>query len=280
VGADPIVLVTGADGQVGRALRSYLPHARFLGHGELDVRDGERVRDSLRDVDVVIHLAAVTNVDECERDPELAHDVNGGGTHQVMRAAGSDTRVVYLSTDYVFDGTKRGAYSETDVVRPINVYGHSKLEGERQTATREGNLIVRTSWVYGEGTNFIRTILRAAESRPSLQVVDDQRGRPTHADDIAAALEVICRQEIEGVLHLSGGGPTCSWAELAEYVMTLSGQRRRVDRIDSETYAAKASSIVAPRPANSELALDKAISLGLPVRDWRDAVREYVQELP
>ena len=271
--------MTGADGQVGRALRSRFPDARFLGHKELDVRDGEQVRESLRGVDVIIHLAAMTNVDECERDPDLAHEINGRGTHLIMQGSDSDARVVYVSTDYVFDGTKRGAYTETDPVRPINVYGRTKLEGERHVANGEGNLIVRTSWVYGEGRNFIRTILRAAEKHPVLQVVDDQRGRPTHADGIADALEILCKQEVEGVVHLSGTGRACSWADLAVFVTTLRGCTSRIEPVDSETYAAQASSIVASRPANSELALDKAISLGLPLRDWRDAVHDYVEEL-
>jgi len=270
--------VTGADGQVGKALRPRLPDARFLGHNDLDVRNDSQARDLLRGADSVIHLAAMTNVDECERNPDLAHDVNGRGTQVVTQAAGS-ARVIYVSTDYVFDGTKLGAYTETDRARPINAYGRSKLKGERHVASRGGNLILRTSWVYGNGANFIRSILRAAENRPVLDVVDDQRGRPTHADDIADALEFLCNHEVEGILHLSGTGQSCSWADLAEYITTLRGCSTRIERIDSETYAAQASSIVAPRPANSELALDKAVSIGLPLQDWRDAVHDYVKGL-
>lgn len=279
MGADPIVLVTGASGQVGSALRPRLPDARFLTRNDLDVRNDRQVRELLRGVDSVIHLAAMTNVDECERNPDLAHDVNGRGTQLIMEATGSDTRVIYVSTDYVFDGTKLGAYTEADRARPINVYGLTKLEGERHVSSREGSLILRTSWVYGEGTNFIRSILRAAEERPVLQVVDDQRGRPTHADDIADALVFLCNHEVGGILHLSGTGQACSWADLADYVTTLRGCSTRIERIDSETYAAQASSTLAARPANSELALDKAISLGLPLQDWRDAVHDYVKAL-
>ena len=181
VGSDPVVLVTGAGGQVGRSLRQELPAARFLTRQDLDVTDGAAVRSLLKGTDVVVHLAAMTNVDRCEAEPDAAERVNGWGTGVVVdAAAASGARVVYLSTDYVFDGRKRGEYIEDDAPAPVNVYGRSKLAGEERVRAREENLIVRTSWVFGDGRNFVRTIVDAARAgRPFRRLC--RRARQRHA---------------------------------------------------------------------------------------------------
>src|SRR2546430_4767882 len=203
VGKDPVVLVTGAGGQVGRALRSEIPDARFLSRLELDVTDPAAVQEAVDGVDVVAHLAAQTNVDECERDPDRANAVNAEGTAHVVRAAGErGARVVYVSTDYVFDGTKSGEYVEEDPPAPTNAYGLSKLAGEGHVQGGPANLIVRTSWVFGEGRNFPRTIVAAARQGGPLRVVDDQWGRPTWAQDLARSLGYLIRTEAVGVLHV------------------------------------------------------------------------------
>ena len=280
MGRASVVLVTGAGGQVGTALRARLEPARFLDRSDLDVTDQEAVRTAARGADVIVHLAAMTNVDECEARPDEAFAVNADGTRHVAEAAAAEgARMVYVSTDYVFDGEKAREYEEADSPRPINVYGKSKLEGERHVATGQANLTVRTSWVFGQGKNFVRTILGAAGRADPLRVVEDQRGRPTWAEDLAAALTYLVDVPMAGTLHVAGGGPPCTWADLAEVALETAGSSARVERIDSETYASTAGRIVAPRPRNSALSLARAVAHGVPLSDWRRSVRRYVGTL-
>lgn len=280
MGNDPVVLVTGAAGQVGRSLGAILPGARYLDRAALDVTDPAMVIDALAGADLVVHLAAMTAVDACESDPDAAWAINAGGTLNVVEAARRrSTRVIYLSTDYVFDGTKP-AYYEEDEPAPLNHYGKSKLEGERHVlALGEDGLVVRTSWVIGGGNNFVRTILARAGTGESLRVVDDQVGRPTLADPLAAALVTLVEGGASGILHVAGDGRPCSWADLADEALRAAGKDVRVERVTTAAYVASASSPVAPRPARSVLALDKARSLGIPLLDWRDSLPTYVEML-
>lgn len=278
--AHRVVVVTGAGGQVGLALRPVLPEGRFLTRDQLDVTDAAAVRRELNGADVVIHLAAMTNVDECERAPARAFEVNAEGTRNVAEAsAGHGARLIYVSTDYVFDGTKTVAYGEDDPPAPLNEYGCSKVEGEGHVAAEPANLIVRSSWVYGQGTNFIRTIVGAARRGAPLRVVDDQRGRPTSADELAAALAFLVASDESGVLHVTGDGTPCTWADLAEFAIAAAGLPVQVERIDTPTYERSAGRVVAPRPASSVLSLDKAERLGVPLRPWRPSVESYVRTL-
>lgn len=267
MGSDPVILVTGAGGQVGTALRTVVPGARFADRSLLDVT---RPDDALFDgVDVVVHAAAMTNVDACELHPDEAGEVNGDGARRVAAAAARHgARTIFLSTDYVFNGMKSGAYGEDDPPCPINVYGRSKLAGEQAVLEADPrNLVVRTSWVYGEGRNFIRTIRGAAADGRTLRVVDDQVGRPTAAADLAAALKHLIACDAHGIVNVTGAGDPCSWADLAEVVTGGT-----VGRISTEKFGAPA-----PRPANSVLSLDRAAALGTPLRDWRSAVAEYLE---
>ena len=204
--------------------------------------------------------------------------VNAVGTRNVASAArAAGARVIYVSTDYVFDGRKAGDYDENDPVRPVNHYGRSKLDGEHHVNDLGPNLIVRTSWVYGEGRNFVRSILGAIEREWPMRVVDDQRGRPTAALDVARALVHLMRQRVTGIVHVAGDGPPCTWADLADHVLASAGAHARVERIDSRAYQESAGKLVAPRPANSALSLDRARGLGVPLPDWRGAVASYVR---
>jgi dTDP-4-dehydrorhamnose reductase len=223
------------------------------------------VGSSLRAGDVVVHTAAMTDVDGCERDPDAASAVNADGTANV---AASGARVILLSTDYVFDGRAERAYREDDPTRPLSAYGRSKLAAERFVLERPGNLVVRTSWVYGAGRNFIRSILAAERAGKQLRVVDDQRGRPTWAGDLAAALVHLIDQGATGIVHVSGDGVPCTWADLAELVVD-----HPVDRISSAEFGA-----AAPRPRSSVLDLGLARTLGVPLADWRGSVRRYLEE--
>jgi dTDP-4-dehydrorhamnose reductase len=256
--------VTGAGGQVGLALRDHLPGAAFLTRAELDVTDARAVREALRAADLVVHAAAMTNVDGCELEPERAAAVNADGAANV---AAVGVRVIHLSTDYVFSGDEPGEYAEDAPTGPLGAYGRSKLDGERAVLERPGNLVVRTSWVYGEGRNFIRSILAAERAGKELRVVSDQRGRPTWAADLARALAFLAGRGDTGVVHVTGAGEPCTWADLAEVVVG-----HPVERITSEEFGAPA-----PRPRNSVLSLARARSIGVPLADWRDSVMRYLE---
>lgn len=271
----PSVLITGAGGQVGRALLPLLPGGRFASRADLDVTDRGAVEEALSGIDVVIHLAANTWVDACEEHPDEADRVNAAGTKNVAEAARSaGARVIYLSTDSVFSGDQEGEYSEDDATGPVNAYGRSKLAGENHLGP--GDLIVRSSWIFGEGRNFIRTILDLARSGP-LTVVDDQCGRPTHAGALARALVFLLDHGSEGIVHVAGDGSPTTWADLASHALRAAGIDQEVVRVDTPTYRSMTGRIVAPRPRNGALALDRARSLGVPLIDWKSSVSRYVE---
>ena len=272
----PIVLVTGGDGQVGRALRPLLPTARYATRDELDVTDRARTNEAIAGADVVVHLAAMTDVDRCEREPRLAEEVNGAGSRNVAAAArAADARVIGVSTEYVFDGTAPGEYTEADQPRPLSVYGRTKLAGEEALLAAGQNTIVRTSWVYGDGRNFIRTILRAASSGRALAVVDDQVGRPTAADDLARAIVHLLSIDRPRLLHVTGDGPPTSWAGVAEQALAAAGLEVPVEHVSTVEYGRRMDSALAQRPSNSVLSLDRARGLGVPLSDWRTSVSAY-----
>lgn len=268
--------MTGGDGQVGRALRSAVPGADVRSRRDLDVTDAGAVESAIGGIAVVIHAAAMTNVDACEADPRAARAVNDVGTRNVAEAARArGAKVVYLSTDYVFAGDS-APYDEDDPTAPVNVYGATKLAGEAHLDP-ERDLVVRTSWIFGDGRNFVRTILTAAGTGTP-RVVDDQVGRPTSAAPLARALaEVAARPELTGCLHVAGDGPPCSWADLADAALSAAGRTLRVERLDSRAYADAAGRLIAPRPRDSTLHLARARRLGVPLEDWRTSVVEYVK---
>lgn len=257
--------MTGAGGQVGLALREWLPGARYLGRADLDITDPGAVARVLPGAAVVINCAAITDVDGCERDPQAADRVNSGGAANVA-AAGA--RVIQLSTEYVFDGELEREYREDDKPRPRSAYGRSKLAGERAVLAAGPNLVVRTSWVFGEGQNFLRAIRAADRAGRELRVVDDQWGRPTWARDLARALAGLAVADgPSGIVHFAGDGEPCTWADLAELAVG-----RPVRRISTDEWGAPA-----PRPRRAVLALDRARRMGLPLTDWRTSVASYLE---
>lgn len=274
----PRVLVTGAGGQVGRALASVWPDATFARKDDLDVADAVSVMAAVHDHDVVVHLAALTDVDGCEVDAGEAERVNVGGTRNVVAAAAtSGARVILLSTDYVFDGRSTVPYRENDEPGPLNVYGRTKRDAEDIVRSSGESLIVRTSWVFGHGRNFIRTILAATGTSDSIRVVDDQRATPTSAGAVAGALGHAIERSLTGTLHVAGEGDIVSWAEFAAFVLQVSGVSARVEPVTSAEYAATRSAITAPRPAFSALDTTRARDFGVPLLDWRAAVTTYVE---
>ncbi|MES2497190.1 MAG: dTDP-4-dehydrorhamnose reductase [Pseudomonadota bacterium] len=283
------ILVTGGQGQVGLELaRQAWPvdmSLHFPVRGELDIASQASVAAYLRgkSFDAIINCAAYTAVDKAEEDRDLAFLVNGEAPGWL---ADTGIPLVHVSTDYVFDGSGSGFYAEDDAVSPLGVYGASKREGERAVeAGQSRSVILRTAWVLSaHRANFLKTMLRVGADNPILRVVDDQRGCPTSATDIAAALHAIALRLIEdpsaplGIYHFVNAGEA-SWCELAREIFTLSaaagGPSAAVEAITTADYPTPAK-----RPANSRLSTAKIIAdYGIYPRDWRAAVRDIIDEL-
>jgi dTDP-4-dehydrorhamnose reductase len=277
------VAVTGAAGQLGRALVSRLG-ARAVwagGRDALDVRDPAAVSRVLDDVrpDVVINAAAYNDVDGAESDPASAMAVNAVGPGNLARACRDrGALLVHISTDYVFDGAKREPYREEDCPRPASVYGVSKLGGCLLVAAGGGpHLIVRTSGVFGAGGNrvkggsFVERILAKARSGQPLRVVSDQVSSPTYAPDLAAALVALVEQGARGLLHVTNSG-ACSPYDLAAAALEIAGIHARIEPIRTADLGAPAR-----RPAYSVLDNSRARAAGLaPLRTWREALAEFL----
>jgi dTDP-4-dehydrorhamnose reductase len=261
------VLVTGAGGQLGHELvATFADHdVVAAGHDELDVTDRSAVLDRVRQVapDVVLHAGAWTAVDACELDRERALVVNGRGTEHVVEAARVvAARVVYFSTDYVFDGEKPEPYLETDAPNPRSAYGASKLAGERAVDPAH-DLIVRVSWVSGlHGSNMVKTIVRLAAEHDTLAFVDDQRGNPTFADDIARMTRTLVDAGHAGTFHVTNQG-SVTWYEFARSVLGAAGLDP--DRVRPIATAELQPPRPAPRPANSVLDNAALHAAGIPL---------------
>ena len=265
--ADPVrpgstIVVTGAAGQLGAALLEEFPDARALTRADWDV--AEPPPPGLG-ADLVLHAAAWTDVDGAEDDPQGAAAVNVGG---VAHAASLGAPLVTFSTDYVFDGSKRSPYVESDAPRPLSAYGRTKLHGE--AAAGERAWIVRTSGLFGwTSRNFVRTMLRLGAERDEVAVVDDQRTAPTYVGHLAAAVRELMSLP-PGVYHVAADGD-CTWAELAEAIFEEAGLQCRVRRITSAEYGARAA-----RPAYSVLRSERGAP-ALP--HWREGLRECLARL-
>lgn len=260
VGARHNVLITGAGGQLGAALREAFPEADARTHAELDV-----TQPFSADASLVLHAAAWTDVDGAESDPAGAELVNVGGTRNV---AALGVPVVYFSTDYVFDGTKREPYLESDEPRPVSVYGRTKLEGEQEV---HDGWIVRSSWLFGwTGTNFVRTMLRLGAERDELSVVADQRGCPTFVGHLADATRELLELP-QGIWHVAAEGQ-CTWAEFARAIFEEAGLSTRVREITTEELGRPAR-----RPAYSVLRSEREGAPRLP--HWREGLRECLERL-
>ena len=275
------ILVTGATGQLGTELRRVLvPWAEVIGLDlpELDVRHPDCAAKIAEPApDWVIHTAAVTNVDGCERDPGLAMAVNAEGTRQVAEGCRkARARLLYLSTDFVFDGHKRTPYTEEDTPAPLSVYGRSKLEGERAAARVPGATIVRTAWLYAaHGTNFVRTILSKAFAGEHLRVVDDQVGSPTYAADLADAIRLLVAGNRSGLYHITNRG-ACSWFEFTREILRQAGLTAPLEPITTAALARPA-----PRPAYSALAHQAWEAAGFPpLRPWPEALAAMLRARP
>ncbi|KNY13341.1 dTDP-4-dehydrorhamnose reductase [Shinella sp. SUS2] len=289
------MVVTGREGQVVRSLleRGAL-NERFevvaLGRPELDLRDSDGIAAVLRQArpDVIVSAAAYTAVDRAETEEAEAYTINAVAPGRIAAAAaGLGIPVIHLSTDYVFDGEKLEPYLETDPVGPVSAYGRTKLAGERAVVEATDNhVILRTAWVYSPfGRNFLKTMLTLAESRDQINVVDDQRGSPTSALDIADGILAIAGNlldcdapQLRGIFHMTGSG-SASWADFAAEIFAASARRggpsAGVGRIPSSSYPTPAR-----RPANSQLDCCKLERMhGVRLADWRDAVARTAKQL-
>ena len=272
------ILITGSQGQLGHALQQALSEEdlilKDLPAFDLTQPDSESQIVAARP-SVILHVGAYTNVDGAEREPDRAMLVNAQGTTMVARAAAIlNARLIYLSTDYVFDGTKSTPYLEEDMPHPINAYGQSKREGEiAASAGCPNTLVVRTAWLYGHaGNNFVKTIMRLAAEKPFLDVVGDQRGCPTNADDLALALKDLLKSDLRGICHVTNTGD-CTWHEFAEAIVN------RMDlSIPVRPITTAQAGRLARRPAYSVLAPDRLATVRALLPHWQDALARFMKE--
>jgi dTDP-4-dehydrorhamnose reductase len=272
------ILLTGANGLLGHELQTALAAETVLlaDRERLELTDPNLTQRIIEQrPETIIHAAAYTDVDGCERDPHTAFQVNAEGTRVVAEAAAKiGAWLVYISTDYVFDGMKSEPYTESDPVHPLSVYGRSKLQGEEAvfSACSEA-LVVRTSWLYGvHRKNFVKTILQLAAKQPEIRVVNDQHGSPTYAPELAAVIAGLLRHGARGIVHAGGEG-SCSWYEFASAI--LEEARIRCRNIPITTADACR---LAPRPKYSALSTARLQSYGLRLPPWRSALKRFMQD--
>jgi len=272
------ILLTGANGQLGQELQKRLQGTDFFPTDakELDITNETATFSVINKYkpNLVIHCAAYTQVDDAEEKVDLAYLVNAIGTQNIAlacRDTGAD--LVYVSTDYVFDGNLGRAYTETDLTNPLSVYGKSKYAGEILARQIMDNLfILRTAWLYGDGPNFVQTMLKLGQERDELQVVNDQYGCPTSTVDLAEAVLRISQTRRYGTYHAVNSG-MASWYEFAKKIFELSGNNKvKVTPVTTEQFVRPA-----PRPKYSPLdtRLLKLV-LGWKPREWQDALKEYI----
>jgi len=277
------IIVTGCNGQLGRAINLEMKDnsdIEFVNTdvGELDITDIDKVMELAREVEpyAIINCAAHTAVDACEDQLDAAYRINAVGARNLSIASSEvGAKMVHISTDYVFDGKAARPYIEFDRPNPQGAYGITKLAGENMVKDfARRYFIFRTAWLYGDGKNFVKTMLRLSESNEKVRVVDDQVGSPTSAKELAALIARLLFTDNYGLFHATCEG-SCSWAQFAEEIFRLAGKATRVEGITTQEFGAKA-----PRPAYSilenymlKLTTDHMFA------DWHDALAVYMKEL-
>lgn len=275
------VLVTGVKGQLGYDVvkdlekRGHQPIG--VDRDEMDLMDNEAIRTFIMNLkpEAIIHCAAYTAVDKAEEEVETCYQINAEAVKVISECAKElDVKLIYISTDYVFDGTKEGEYVETDLPNPINVYGASKLKGEQCVQTLlEKYYIVRISWVFGvNGNNFIKTMRRLGSERDELNIINDQVGSPTYTADLAPLLVDMMETDKYGIYHATNE-ETCSWYEFANEIFKQSGIEVKTNPITTDQYPTAAK-----RPMNSRMSKAKLKANGfnlLPT--WQEALAHYLK---
>lgn len=274
------VLVTGAGGQLGLELCRQLKQAGYeviaLTKQMMNIADQRSVRHSFGHYqpDIVVNTAAFTSVDKCETELDKAYLINGvGAYYTALESSRIGAQYVHISTDYVFDGKGTQPYREDGHLDPNTIYGKSKKLGEELIQlARTDSTIIRTSWVYGKsGSNFVHTMLKLAETKQELRVVNDQIGSPTYTKDLAEAIIKLFSHP-PGIYHISNSG-ICSWYEFAKAIMEESGLNTTITPVTTEEYGNST-----PRPAYSVLSHRAIEEAGIRPRHWREALREFLQE--
>ena len=273
------VLIFGASGLLGKALLHEWQNDEVVGlsSSDVDIRDFAKVRESVAGVspDWIVLAAAYTDVDGCESHQDLAFAVNRDGAVNVAQAAKTvNARLLFLSSDYVFDGRKASPYETGDARNPQSVYGRTKAEAElRLLEILPECCIARTSWLFGMGGKcFPDAILKLAATRPALEVVNDQIGSPTYSVDLARAIIYLCRHNTHGIVHVTNSDH-CSWFEFAREIVSEAGLKTIVRPVSTQQMARPA-----PRPAYSVLASSSLQVQGMSMPSWHDALRRYLHE--
>lgn len=285
-----VILITGADGQLGNELR--VVSKSFYGYDfiftdldTLDISNYEMLSEFIgkTNPDWVINCAAYTQVDKAESDPEGANLINGTAVKNISGIIhGTDCRFIHISTDYVFDGKSSVPYNENSIVNPASAYGRSKLAGEKYALLHNGSMVIRTSWLYSSfGNNFVKTILKAARDKDSIGVVFDQTGSPTYAADLASAIMFIVSGVIRNHFALNAGiynyanEGACTWYDLATEIVTEAGLSCRVNPILTRDYPKPAA-----RPEYSVLDKTKIKeTYGLSIPHWRSSLKQCLKLL-
>jgi dTDP-4-dehydrorhamnose reductase len=275
------VLITGANGQLGVDLMDMLsPFYAVKGYGraQLDITKLDDTIDVIRDMkpDIIINCGAYTNVDKAEQEQDVAYSVNGLACRNLAVAClKTKSQLIHISTDFVFDGEKKGHYTEFDKPNPINIYGHSKFVGEeyiRQIYPR--HFILRTSWLYGQhGNNFVKTMLKLAKENDVLRVVDDQRGAPTYTKDLVRVIRMLMETEAYGTYHVSNNG-ACTWFEFAAQIFSVHNINKKILPIKTEELKRPAK-----RPQNSVMRnYLLELDFGYHLEHWADALKRFMKE--
>ncbi len=274
------VLVFGARGMLGKDLVPALSvEHQVLARDieDLDIADQQRVQKEIETLhpQVVVNAAAYTNVDGCESNRELAFAVNAVGARNIAAGcAAGNARMIHLSTDYVFDGSSTSPYREEDPPAPLNVYGVSKLQGERNIREiLENHLIIRTEWLYGHhGKNFVDTILRLASQQEEIRVVNDQQGSPTFTKDLSWAIDRLVQEKTVGTIHATNSN-SCTWFEFARQIL----KEKRINSVRVIPITSEELGRPAKRPANSVLDCSRFQQItSQKMRAWEEALKEYL----
>lgn len=281
-------LITGFKGQLGfdivRELRARGENEYLaLDIDDLDITNRELVMKTIKEYkpDVIFHCAAWTDVDKAEEMEEQVRKVNVEGTKNLTDASIEvGAKIIYTSTDYVFDGNKKGLYTEEDIPNPKNIYGQTKIEGEEEIKRNIKHFICRISWVFGiNGNNFVKTILKLSETKEKLNVVNDQIGSPTYTVDLAKLLIEMSFTEEYGIYNINNNG-YCSWAEFAKYIIDSNGKNTKINPVTTDEYLKICGKKQAYRPRNSKLDKNKLIEKGFEMLpSWQDATDRYCKEL-
>jgi dTDP-4-dehydrorhamnose reductase len=272
------ILVTGSKGQLGKELLKLYSDETITGVDidKMDITDAEQTVNFITgfNPDIVIHAAAITDVDGCEKNKEAAYKVNTLGTRNVALACQrAKSEMLYVSTDFVFAGDKDENYNEFDTPSPLSIYGKSKWEGEKMVKELLNKFyVVRTAWLYGDGHNFVKTMLSLAENKDSLSIVNNQHGTPTYAKDLAIAISKIINSGLYGTYHASNDG-SCSWYDFAKKIFELKGIDIEINPTIAEEFDSPAE-----RPAYSVMdnfALESQDIYRM--RDWEVALKDYLE---